>query len=65
MINYLDIFLKNENNVKSRMTVKNNDAIKKHWIGMDLEEKDIEFIEKEKIENMDDIEFNFRCSLSK
>ena len=65
MMNYLDIFLKNENNVKSRMTVKNNDAIKKHWIGVDLEEGDIEFIEKEKIENMDDSEFNFRCSLSK
>lgn len=65
MINNLDVFIKNENNKKSRMTLLNESTIKKYWLGLEPEEKDILLIEKEKIENYDDKDYNFRLSLNK
>lgn len=65
MIQNLDVFLRNENNIKSRMTLINEESIKKYWLGLEPEEKDIILIEKEKIDNYDDSDYNFRLSLSK
>ena len=65
MIQHLDVFLKNNNNIKSRMTLLNEESIKKYWLGIEPNEKDILLIEKEKIENYDDNDYNFRISLSK
>ena len=41
MIQNLDIFLKNNNNIKSRMTLLNESSIKKYWLGLEPDEKDI------------------------
>ena len=65
MIQHLDVFLKNNNNIKSRMTLLNEESIKKYWLGLEPDEKDILLIEKEKIENYDDKDYNFRLSISK
>ena len=65
MKKHLDVFLKNENNKRSRMTLLNENSIKKYWLGMEPEDKDILLIEKEKIETFDDEDYNFRLSLSK
>jgi len=65
MVQHLDVFLKSNNNVKSRMTLLNEESIKKYWIGIEPEEKDILLIEKEKIDTYDDKDYNFRIALSK
>ncbi len=36
MIQHLDVFLKNNNNIKSRMTLLNEESIKKYWLGLDF-----------------------------
>jgi hypothetical protein len=64
MVQHLDVFLKSNNNVKSRMTLLNEESIKKYWIGIEPEEKDILLIEKEKIDTYDDKDYNFRIALS-
>jgi len=64
MVQHLDVFLKT-NNVKSRMTLLNEETIKKYWIGIEPEEDNITLIEKEKIDNYDDKDYNFRLALSK
>ena len=65
MIKHLDIFLRNDNNIKSRMTLSNDNVIKKYWLGIDPADSDISLMEKEKIENYDDDDYNFRLSLNK
>ena len=65
MVKHLDIFLNNNSNVKSRMTLSNDSVIKKYWLGLEPDESDILLMEKEKIENYDDDDYNFRLSLSK
>ncbi len=65
MIKHLDIFLRNNNNIKSRMTLSNDNVIKKYWLGIDPVDSDISLMEKEKIENYDDDDYNFRLSLNK
>ena len=65
MIQNLDVFLKNNNKTKSRMTLLNETSIKKYWLGNEPEEKDLLLIEKEKIDTYDDHDYNFRLSLSK
>ena len=65
MIKHLDVFLKSENNKKSRMTLQNDASIKKYWLGIEPDDNDIILIEKEKIDNYDDNDYNFRLSLSK
>lgn len=65
MKKHLDVFLKNENNKKSRMTLTNENSIKKYWLGIEPDDNDILLIEKEKMETFDDEDYNFRLSLSK
>ena len=65
MIQHLDVFLKNDNNVKSRMTISSESAIKKYWLGVEPNENDIILIEKEKLDVYDDKDYNFRLSLNK
>ena len=65
MIKHLDVFLKTENNKKSRMTLTNENSIKKYWLGIEPDENDIILIEKEKIDTFDDEDYNFRLSLSR
>jgi len=65
MIQNLDVFLKSNNNIKSRMTLLNESSIKKYWLGLEPDEKDIILIEKEKMNTYDDDDYHFRLSLSK
>ena len=64
MIKELDIYLRTDNQSKSRMTIHGDDEIKKYWLGADFDESKITFMEKEKIENYDDDDYQFRCSLN-
>ena len=47
------------------MTLTNENSIKKYWLGVEPDENDIILIEKEKIETLDDEDYNFRLSLSR
>ena len=65
IIQHLDIYLKSENKTRSRMTILNEQAIKKYWLGVELDENDFMLEEKEKLEKYDDDDYHFRMNLSK
>ena len=65
IIQHLDIYLKSENNSRSRMTILDEKAIKKYWLGIELDDSDFILEEKEKIEKYDDEDYHFRMNLSK
>ena len=66
MKNILDIMLdKFDNNSGTiRMSINNSDDIKKFWLNQNFEEINKTFIEKEKIDKIDDDNYNLRFSLN-
>lgn len=64
-LNTLDIFL-NSSKVKNsnqRLSILGLDNIKKYWLNNDLENLSYDFIEKERINKIDDNNYNIRISL--
>ena len=66
MKNMLDVIIdKNYNDNESiRMTIKNTDSIKKYWLNQELDETNVSFIEKERIDKIDEDNYNIRFSLN-
>jgi hypothetical protein len=61
--NTLDIKLNNNSN-NTRLTIHNTDDIKKYWLSEKLDNIKYTFIEKEKLDVVDNLNYNFRISLS-
>ena len=68
MKNILDIFLDKSidktDNESVRMSINDEDNIKKYWLTSSLENIETTFIEKEKIDKIDDDNYNIRFSLN-
>ena len=65
MMNILDIILSKSNNMDNiRMSINGTDNIKKYWLDTKFEGLPFSFIEKEKIDKIDDDDYNIRFSLN-
>jgi hypothetical protein len=70
MKNILDVFLdrkvgnKNYDNESIRMSINDEDNIKKYWLTSSTDNLNPTFIEKEKIDKIDDNNYNIRFSLN-
>jgi hypothetical protein len=69
MKNMLDVFISDKNSIENnyeniRMTINNTDNIKKYWLNQEFDESNIVFIEKEKIDKIDEDNYNIRFSLN-
>ena len=67
MKNILDVILSKTNTDTSssvRMSINSADEIKKYWLTSDLKDININFIEKEKLDKVDDYNYNIRFSLN-
>jgi SAM-dependent methyltransferase len=68
MKNILDIFLKkssfSDDYENLRISINNTNDIKKYWITSNLENLETSFIEKEKIDKIDESNYNIRFSLN-
>jgi hypothetical protein len=65
--NILDVILKNvsNNNFDSiRMSIHDTNNIKKYWLGTNIDNLDATFIEKEKLDKVDNNEYNIKFSLN-
>ena len=64
MKNILDIILSKNNSDNIRMSINDSDNIKKYWLTSSTEGLNPQFIEKEKIDKVDDENYNIRFSLN-
>jgi hypothetical protein len=65
MKNILDVILDKSNDSENiRMSINGLDNIKKYWIDQNYDNIEHSFIEKEKIDKIDDDDYNIRYSLS-
>jgi len=68
MKNSLDIILSNKGNIENssflRMSINTADEIKKYWITDSLDGINYSLLEKEKIDKIDDFNYNIRYSLN-
>jgi SAM-dependent methyltransferase len=68
MKNILDVILDKsslENDTESiRMSINNKDDIKKYWLNIDFDKIEKVYIEKEKLDKIDDENYNIRFSLN-
>ena len=68
MKNILDVILSKSNvsadtSSSVRMSINSADEIKKYWLTSDLKDININFIEKEKLDKIDDYNYNIRFSI--